>query len=218
MSLLFSEEMFSKVEPILDKIYNHQFVKELCDGTLAKEKFVYYMQQDSLYLVDYTKALALVAAKSYSEQDISLNLDFAQGALLAERSLHEEYFTEFSVVTVLEKMPACFAYTSYLLNIAALDSVHESMAALLPCFWIYNEVGKHILKQAKPNNPYQKWINTYSGGEFEKVTLQAIDYTDKLAKETTGLLNERMKNAFIKSCKMEYYFWNDAYNLTSWAV
>ena len=218
MQKVFSEGMFKLVEPILAKIYQHPFVEELCAGTLPREKFVYYMQQDSLYLLDYARALALIAAKSCGEKDISLSLDFASGALIAERSLHAEYFTEFDVRPVEQKMPACFSYTAHLLNITGIHSLGEGMAALLPCFWIYNEVGKHILAKSSESNPYQKWIDTYSGGEFEKVTKEAIAYTDTLAAQTCGSLLQRMEEAFLLSCKMEYYFWDDAYNLRKWAV
>ncbi len=214
----FSSKMFSMVKPILGNIYKHPFVKELCLGTLPRDKFVYYMQQDSLYLVDYARALAIVAAKAHGEKAISLGLAFAEGALIAERSLHAEYFASFAVEPAEEKMPACFMYTSHLLNITSLDSVGEGMAALLPCFWIYNEVGKYILSCNVQGNPYQKWIDTYAGTDFEHVTNDAINYTNSLAEQSSGNLRLRMEAAFVNSCKMEYYFWDDAYNMRSWGV
>lgn len=214
----FSEKQFAAAQPLLASLYSHPFVVSLSNGTLPKDKFIYYMQQDSLYLIDYGRALALVAARSTNEKDIALGLDFAAGALIAERELHEHYFDLFEVKPVDQRMPACFAYTSHLLQCASLGSLGEAMAALLPCFWIYNEVGKVLLRENTPNNPYDKWIMTYACEEFAEATQKAADYTDRLASECSGLSLQRMEDAFVASCRMEYYFWDDAYSTTTWTV
>lgn len=214
----FTEDMFIKMAPVIQNIYQLPFIKELGYGTLAKNKFIYYLQQDSLYLIDYAKALSLVAAKSRGEKNIALAIDFAVGALVAERSLHGHYFSLFGVTPGLVKAPACFAYTSHLLRCVAMESLAEGMAALLPCFWVYREVGQHVLANRGPQNPYDQWIDTYSGKEFIEATARAIAYTDSLAEEAGGEQRRLMEEAFAMSCRLEYYFWDDAGNLREWLV
>ena len=47
--------------------YNEKpFVKGIADGSLDHDKFKYYMIQDYLYLIDYTKVFALGAASQIS--------------------------------------------------------------------------------------------------------------------------------------------------------
>ena len=214
----FTQKLFSDVQPLLRKICDHPFNTALCNGTLGRDKFIYYMQQDSLYLIDYARSLAMVGARFTTEKDVALLLDFSQGALIAERGLHEHYFQFFDVTPVTEKGPACMMYTSYLVERAAAANLGEAFSALLPCFWIYNEVGKDIVKRSQSPNPYEKWIEVYSGDEFTEVVNQAVALTDRLAEEAGDVERKKMAEAFMISSKMEYCFWDDAEHCRQWPV
>ena len=155
-------DFFHYVDDIYLKIINCDFNKELAKGTLNKKSFEVYMQQDSLYLIDFAKSLAITATKSQNIKHFSQLLHLADGALIAERELHNYYFKEFNIQSISVKNNACLAYTNFLLASAYADSYEESLAALLPCFYIYREVGNSIKKQASSKNPYSMWINTYS--------------------------------------------------------
>jgi len=84
---------------------------------------------------------------------------------------------------------------------------------LLPCFWIYQEVGLHIHKNSAAENPYQKWIDTYSGVEFQDVVKNAIDLTDRVAKNANNKQLQKMEEAFITSTRLEWMFWDSAYQM-----
>ena len=218
MSSRFSSLVFAMVGPILESIYRHPFTTGLAKGTLPRDQFLYYMQQDSLYLVDFARALALAGAKAHATQDIAMLLHFAEQAVVSERELHTFYFKQFHVTPAQEKAPACFAYTAHLLERASMGTPGEAMAALLPCFWIYRDVGKHILKQAKPDNPYMKWIETYACKEFSVLVDKAVELTDRFAENAGERVRSRMTDAFIASSRMEYCFWDDAAKLKAWPV
>lgn len=213
-----TQQLFNDVQPLLKTICEHPFNTALCNGTLPRDKFIYYMQQDSLYLIDYARALAMVGARFTAEKDVALLLDFAQGALIAERALHEHYFQLFDVTPLAIKGPACMMYTSFLVERAATANLGEAFAALLPCFWIYNEVGKHIVQKNVSSNPYDKWIEVYSGDEFTQAVEQATALTDRLAAEAGNVERDRMYDAFMISSKMEYCFWDDAEHCRVWPV
>ena len=55
------------------------------------------------------------------------------------------------------------------------------LGALLPCFWIYAEVGRDIHGRAAPSNPYQAWIHTYAGEEFHIAVRAIIETTNEAA-------------------------------------
>lgn len=216
MRTRFSSTAFRAIDFLMKGIYRHPFTVELIDGILPREKFLYYMQQDSLYLVDFGRALALVGAKMRKAEDVALLLYFAEQGLLAERELHEFYFREYQVTPMDKKGPGCFAYCSHLLERAALGSPAEAMAALLPCFWIYREVGNHIRKLADDDNPYFKWIESYSSAVYAIVVDKAMDLTDRLAEGASDEECQRMMDGFIASSRYEYLFWDDAYQLRTW--
>ena len=68
-----------------------------------------------------------------------------------ERALHESFFREFGLseeaVRATPLAPTNLAYTSYLTAVAYAGPIHETVAALLPCYWIYWEVGKTLLER-----------------------------------------------------------------------
>lgn len=216
MKQRFSAMAFLTIKPLLQAIYLHPFVVELVDGILSRERFLYYMQQDSLYLVDYGRALALTGGKLHEEKSIALMLHFAEQALVAEREMHEKYFNLYQISPAEDKAPACFAYCAHLLERAALGSAAEGMAALLPCFWIYREVGNHVRVLADADNPWYAWIENYSSEEYSLLVDKAVDLTDRLAAGSSDDELERMFKAFVASSRLEYAFWDDAYYLRDW--
>jgi len=212
----FSESAWGAIESIYKSILEHPFNQELAQGTLAKERFQFYMKQDSLYLLDFARALAIAASRSTDPDDLVLLLDFSKGAIIAERGLHEFYFDFYGIKLDVEKALGCFTYTNFLISIAENGSYEESLAALLPCFWIYQEVGLHIHKNSATKNPYQKWINMYSGEEFQSVVKNAIALTDRIAKDVNDKQLQKMKEAFITSTRLEWLFWDSAYRMENW--
>ena len=212
----FSKSAWTVIDSIYKSIIDHPFNQELAQGTLAKEKFQFYMKQDSLYLVDFARALAIAASKATTPEDLVILLDFSKGAILAERSLHEFYFDYYGIKLDVGKAPGCFTYTHFLISTATHSSYKETLAALLPCFWIYREVGMHIHKNAAENNPYQKWIDTYSGDEFQAIVQNAIDLTDRVAEGANAEQTKRMQEIFVVSTRLEWMFWDSAYNLERW--
>jgi thiaminase/transcriptional activator TenA len=212
-----SEQTWQTIEKRYESILNMPFIKELSDGSLPQEKFRFYMAQDSLYLEHFGRTLSLIAAKIQDLQDVLAFMRFAENAIVVENALHESYFIDFGVKDKGILEPACHHYIHFLRSTAALESVEIAVAAVLPCFWIYREVGDYIYNnQNAINNPYQKWIDTYGGDEFSVAVDQAISICDRLAENSTEDTREKMTEAFIMSTRMEFHFWEGAYELNTW--
>ena len=77
-------------------------------------------------------------------------------------------------------------------------------------------MGKQIYKNVAPNNPYQKWIDTYSGKGFEKVVEDAICLTNRVAEEINQKQLSIMKESFIMSTRLECVFRDSVYRLKCW--
>lgn len=206
------------VSSILHEIQNHKFNQELATGILPKEKFIYYVIQDSLYLPDFSKALAITAAKLSNNEQTQQFLEFALDAIKAENSLHLNYLAENNLTKNLnqEQNPTCFMYTNFLLKTASLGSVEEAVASLLPCFWVYNKVGSSIATKPIKNNPYQKWISLYSSDQFNLSVSLAINITNALGNLASEGTQEKMISSFLRSTQLEWLFWNSAYYQEQW--
>ncbi len=212
-----STKAWEHIQPIYDTIIAMPFIEELMEGTLALERFQFYIAQDSHYLEHFGKSLSLIAARMPDVNDSLAFIRFAEGAIVVENALHESYFRDFAVTHKGVMEPTCHHYVHYLKSCAALEQVEVAVAAVLPCFWIYQEVGQFIYKNQRPaNNPYQKWIDTYAGDEFNAIVQRAIAICDDLAANCTPAQQDAMTRAFVASSHLEFQFWDSAYRLNKW--
>ena len=218
----FSTDAWQRNLPLYEKIVAMPFNAEVAAGTLREDRFRHYIIQDAHYLEGFARALALAAAKADNADHIVQFAQAAQTAIIVERALHADYFQKFGVsaadFAASPPTPACDHYVSYLLRIAALESFPVVLAALLPCFWIYLEVGKDIHARAARPNSYQAWIDTYAGEEFETAVRAVIATTDAVAARASGDTLTAMHAAFTRATQLEWMFWDSAYRLAKWPV
>ena len=214
-----SEDAWQQIEPVFEKIVAMPFNAELMLGILQTNKFQFYMQQDALYLVEFSRALSLIAARCFTNSYTLDFIRFAESALVVEKALHEGYFKKFAVLPGAIATPTCQNYTQFLLTKSALDQVEVAMAAVLPCFWIYKKVGDFIYNHPPTKgNPYQEWIDTYAGKEFGLLVEKAIYICDQVAEKCSISQQKQMTTAFIMATKLEWMFWNSAYKMEQWPV
>lgn len=214
-----SESAWKEIEKIYTGIIEMPFNTELMSGDLSEDRFRFYIQQDGVYLGAFSRALSLIAARCFNHPYTLDFIRFAEGAVVVERSLHEGYFKQFAVEGDTEASPTCQNYAQFLLTKAGLDQVEVAIAAVLPCFWIYKKVGDHIYaNQYSQNNPYQEWINTYAGEEFGLLVEKAINICDDVASRCSASQQEQMTKAFIMASKLEWMFWDSAYQMEQWPV
>ncbi|MEM0373534.1 MAG: thiaminase II [Sulfolobaceae archaeon] len=207
-----TEELWLSIKDIYNAILNHQFIKGLIDGSLEEEKFKYYIIQDYLYLKEFSKALALVASKAPKDEYRITFLEHGIQALIVERNLHSSFTKVWNInPEEYEMSPTNLAYTSYLLSVTSTRPFSEALAAVLPCYWIYMEVGKELLKKGSPNPLYRKWIETYGGEEYERGVRAVLTITDELK------LDENSRREVFKHFRIasiyEYLFWDSAFRL-----
>lgn len=212
-SLKFSEIAWVSNQETYNKIIQHPFNQELMHGILNRDKFLYYIEQDMIYLGEYSKSLALIATKLSDHELIRTFIEFARGAIIAEQEDVHQFFGGNSAKEINGAISlACLGYTSYLLSVSALDSIEVAIAAVVPCFWIYNEVGLYIKQNSSLNNPYQKWIDTYAGEDFSKGVHAILEIVNVYYENANSITKEKMLKAFQNSIIWEYRFWDDSYN------
>lgn len=215
---LWSERVWRYAEDIYQKILCSPFIKELAAGNLPREKYLHYLSQDRLYLKEYFRVLAHVASRIHPDEYAADFLRFATDGITVEQSLHSFYLGE-KVNDDLQMSPTCALYTSTLKSMA-YEPVEVEVAALLPCFVVYQRVGMHIYTSASgmENNPYKAWIETYADEYFEKATARAVEICDSLAARASEEIQNKMTEIFIFCTRMEYFFWDSAWKLEKWEI
>ena len=216
----FSQEVWQRNLTLYQKTLAHPFNQELAQGTLNRDVFCHYVIQDAHYLLAYGRALAVCAAKAFEAADVIQFADSAKIAIVVERSLHNDFMQNFDISKEeFENTPlslACHHYTSFLTATAWSESYPVILAALLPCYWIYAEVGHDIVRNSVPNNPYQAWVDTYAGDEFTEVVNQVIATIDRVAEHCDPTTLEKMHQAYTRGAQLEWLFWDSAYRQEKW--
>ncbi|MDE5849729.1 MAG: TenA family protein [Muribaculaceae bacterium] len=210
-----SDEAWKAASPAYHEILNLPFVRQLAEGTLSGDRFHFYIEQDSIYVENYCRVLAHIASRLSHQEHIADFLKFASIGVEVEKILHETYLGSGHSITC--PTPTTLLYNSYE-SAKGLGPVEIEAASILPCFWVYQKVGEHIFKTCSPDNPYHRWIETYADKEFEKSTLRAIEICDELAENASDEIRRQMTEAFVMATRMEWMFWDSAYNLEKWEI
>jgi thiaminase/transcriptional activator TenA len=215
-------DLWAAIDPIYAAILRHPFVRGLTDGSLPAESFRFYAVQDALYLRDFARALSLAAAHAPQDEWIIMFNEHAAGALQVERALHESFFKEFGLtaeqVAATPLAPTNLAYTSYLLAVAHAAPFHEAMAALLPCYWIYWEVGKELERSGSPDPLFARWIGTYASAEFGGVVQAVLNCTDSIGLALGPSQLAAMKRHFVTTSRYEWMFWDMGFRREGWPI
>lgn len=218
--MCFSDDAWQRTARLRAAIHGLPFNTELAAGTLSRDRFQIYIVQDALYLGQFSRALAIAAAKAPDTGTLQAFAQSALGVVAVEQALHRRYLREFGIdpagLAEAEPSPDCLAYTSFLTAAAYHEPWEVLVAALLPCFWIYWDVGCAIAGKAAAENPYRAWIDTYADERFGEAVRTVIATSDRAAAATTAATRAKMLAAFVGACRYEWLFWDGAYQRRDW--
>jgi thiaminase (transcriptional activator TenA) len=218
----FTTDLFSSIQPIYQRILAHPFLLGLQDGKLSEDRFQFYVIQDAHYLKDFGRGLAILAAKSPKDEWMEMFAEHAKNAIVVERMLHEGFLKDWNLsledVNNVAVAPNTLLYTSYLMRIAYERDFSEILGAFLPCYQIYWEVGKELIRTGSPNPLYQKWIATYGGEEFGGLVQKVLEITDEVTQELPQSKKQIILGHYQMTSRFEYLFWDMGYKKQEWEI
>lgn len=215
----FCKEIRKQADVYFEASFHHPFVIELVNGTLAIEKFAYYMLQDAYYLKHYAKVLALTAAKTKNDTEMAYFLEKAQFVQHSELALHATVFKELAIteeqVKNFEPAPAAYNYISHMYQAIQHGDVAESFATMFPCPWLYQEIGEYYRDKKPGVKVYEDWLAMYSAASFKQSIEEQKTMMDCYAMENPQKLHT-LKTNFIRSCYYEWQFWEMPWTMQTW--
>jgi thiaminase/transcriptional activator TenA len=220
MPTAFHEILQDAARPIWEAILAHPYLRELGAGTLPHDRFLYFIRQDYLYLFEFARVLCAGGSKAEDLDALEMFAKHAANTVAVERVMHTGFIQRLGLkaeqLLDSERTPTTQAYTRHLLAVAREGTLGEIVAAVLPCYWIYQEVGRH-LATCQPADPiYRDWIKAYGSEAFTALVQQQLNLVDRLGARAPAHESRRMTEHFIQSSRYEYLFWDDAYRLAAW--
>ena len=201
-------------------ILKHPFLAGLTDGSLDLELFTYYVVQDAHYLRDFARTLTVVGSKAPTHAGVGMFARHAAGTAEVELALHESLLTDLGIeaIDAMPVAPTTLAYTSYLFATAYRGTFADGLAAVLPCYWIYAEVGAELIKRGSPNPLYQRWIDTYADDEYQTVVAEVLALADEVGLTLCAADETRARAHFGTAARYEWMFWDAAWRREVWRV
>ena len=208
-------KMRQTVAHILPKIYQHPFNKQLAQGSLPREIFQYYMQQDALYLADFSKALGLTAQRLKNKEQAKVLNGIRTTAIQEELSMNNHYRNSSTFFFVSNTPPnksnVITDYTKHLLSAAQGATPEIALSCLLPCFVIYRDLGLKMHAFSHPAHPYRKWIEACSNQKYIASTQAMISITEEHYAAAPKAVQKQMLDNFKKSTTLELDFFEDCF-------
>lgn len=207
--------LWAAIDDVWERIREHPFLAGLQGGTLEEGKFRYFLGQDHLYLDDFARALLHLAAKAPRPQELRTLWRHVGTVFEVEEALHEDLTAALggdpTRLGQSARGDATEAYVDFLLRHTAHGDFAEGVIAVLPCYWIYREVGL-LLDDCGPSPvpAYQAWIATYAGEPYG----DAVDELKEMARSVLALHPERaraLQAVFRQGVRHELAFWDQAY-------
>jgi hydroxymethylpyrimidine/phosphomethylpyrimidine kinase len=198
-------EWWQSIQSVRDRIDALPFVAGLGDGSLRDHAFRGYLAQDALYLRDYARALATASALAPTVAEQAFWAAASEGSITAELQLHDSWLADGAHAGTTAD-DATSAYVNHLLARCAEGDYDVLIAALLPCFWLYQDIGVRLLPLSHDAHPYRSWIETYADAGIADVTEAAVSFVMQAAARADDAGREAMRQAFVRSAEHELAF------------
>lgn len=217
---MFVEQLHEDAKPIWQKSFNHPFIQELVAGTLPKEIYRFYLKQDRYYLEQFGKFHLEIAKHVDDPKAIKVLKEGALGLEDGEIDIRESMFNQLHItddeIQNTPIAPTAYNYVTHMHYELMSGSVGRAIAALLPCYWLYNEIGKNLVDRHSPVKIYQQFLDSYASDEFTDGTTNMINLLEQYSQKASQTELDLMERAFLKSSTYELEFWQMAYTLEHW--
>ena len=208
-------------DAIWEAQHDHPVVRGIGDGSLDPETFAFWLRQDYLYLIDYSRLFGAAVLRAPGLEAMTAFGELLHGILHTEMDLHRSYMAGFGITAAdMEretKAPTTQGYTDFLLRIATTGDYAELLGALLPCMWGYNEIGLRLAERGMPDDErYRAWIEMYASDEFMQLAAWCRHLTDEACAGLPDAALARAESAFVTSSRYELAFWEMAWTRERW--
>lgn len=205
-----SAEARAACDALYREIFALPFVCGLADGTLPPDVFARYLAQDALYLAAYSRAMQTIADRLPAGPGRALFARFASDGVAAERVMQERWKAEAGTAAV-PAIPtaACRRSMEHVLRASGEAPLPVALAAVLPCFTVYAEVGEWLAAESSSlgdAHPYRQWIDEYAAPAFASDAQAAAAVCDAAA-QSAPELRVAMSEAYRTGVVAERDFW-----------
>ncbi len=195
---------------------SHEFVRQISSGTLPRENFLYYLKQDYVFLVHFSRAWALAVVKAETLEEMRIATSTVDTLVNYEMQLHisaceKEGISRSELFETVEASQN-LAYTRYVLEAGYSGNFLDLIISLVPCVLGYGEIGLRLVSNSE-SSEYGDWINTYGSKDYQSACFKVGNILDEALVARLGknymLLPvwKHLSERFSTATKLEIGFW-----------
>ncbi|MFD1040393.1 thiaminase II [Virgibacillus byunsanensis] len=220
--MTFTNQLRKENDDIFQLIFEHPFIKGIGEGHVPKEAIAHYIKADFEYLNAFMQIYGIALAKSQKRDDIQYFHDRIEFILNSEVHPHHNFCDHIGVG--YEELqghalpPTADHYIKHMMYHAQMGGLGEILSALLPCPWTYLEIGQELMRKYNPakDHPFYRWISFYADDRVAATTMEMRNRLDAIAAHASTSEQEKMQDAFRKSCQLELNFWEMSFTCEEW--
>ncbi|TDM01091.1 thiaminase II [Macrococcus hajekii] len=220
--MMFTDELQREAAPIIDAIYEDDFIQGIIKGNIDKEAIRHYLKADHLYLNEFAKIYSLLIAKLNNKEDIRFLLDQIDFVINGEVSAHytmADYVGEDyeAIIAGGEWYPSSDHYIKHMYyNAYKYDDASYTICAMAPCPYVYQQLALKIqANHDLTDNPLKEWVDFYAVNMSELMN-RLNNWVNRFAETTTEENRDILRRNFLESCIHEKRFFDMAYRQEEW--
>ncbi len=216
-------DVWEEVRPDFLSILRAPFNRSIADNSVSRDQFFFYLHQDYIFLKKRDELYEHIHRglversfpledQEYMKKKLSGPKDEKHKRTFFAKYESLDHPTEFSATfwdTLSFEAPSTQEYVHFLER-EGKELLEESLAAVLPCAVIYQELGEFIKRGQSSedvrHNKYQKWIDTYSSPLRRKSINDFIQLTDRVAERASFNRRISMRRIFKEGVRQELLF------------
>lgn len=216
--MTFIEESIQHSWDIWQQYVEQPFLKDIRRDKLDPAVFHHYLVEDTIYLMEYARCIAIGIYKSKTMEEMRLFYDMLKFVESDENVARVKLLAMMGtdVKDIENKEPTIEnrAYTSFLLQTAKEEGILEILFAILPCMLSYAFIGKELMRENPrivAEHSYAPWIHEYVADEYIEKCKKWASQADEFCKGYPQEKQEHLKKIFREASVHELNFWKMSY-------
>jgi len=199
------------------------FLQEILKGNLSDERYIYWVRVDYVYLINFSKILALGISKGKTIEEMKVMNEYLNWILNEEMSLHVDHAKKNGIseneLFNCEMGPIKYSYTRHENNCANAGDLGILISGILACIVGWQVVSKILLggETVSDNNKYNGWLTMYSEDKIlQEHTNKILKIFNSYAANGNEEYRDILKKNFLLGVKYETMCWDAYYNMEVW--
>ena len=199
------------------------FLTEILNGNLSNERYTYWVRVDYVYLINFSKILALGISKGKTIEEMKVMNEYLNWILNEEMSLHVDHAKKNGIseneLFNCEMGPIKYSYTRHENNCANAGDLGILISGILACIVGWQVVSKILLggETVSDNNKYNGWLTMYSEDKIlQEHTNKILKIFNSYAANGNEEYRDILKKNFLLGVKYETMCWDAYYNMEVW--